>query len=156
MIPEDKEAKVRIHITSELSGKSITLDIYPEEWTVLQRRATHWVRNENARRMREDPPFFDDASDAFSQFYRTFRSNNYSFYSSSDNVPPRQNTSNGAREGTKEHARIELMLLLGLDTWTDGDLKLVRRAQRKAHPDTGGSHELWLRVMKHAETLGIK
>lgn len=52
--------------------------------------------------------------------------------------------------------RIRLATIAGVEWPTEiEDKKLLRRAQRKAHPDTGGSHELWLEVDKLRVSMGL-
>lgn len=126
--------------------KDLIFPIYPEEWLVFGYRAQAFANAERQRREREHARF------NWGDFPRGYYTASGGFFSGPPKPPPAPNF----EQDKKEQARIALMLIIGVDTWTEGDLKLVRRAQRKAHPDTGGNHELWLSVRKLAETLGIK
>jgi hypothetical protein len=57
---------------------------------------------------------------------------------------------------TRQARRIRLAKIAGVEWPTEiEDKKLLRRAQRNAHPDTGGSHELWLEVDKIRVSMGL-
>lgn len=62
---------------------------------------------------------------------------------------------------TKTNPINRLYQLAGVDKPADTtqvpDLdKLLRKAKRKCHPDTGGNNELWLELEKIAKELGLK
>lgn len=113
-----------------------------EEQIAAERRARQYEEQKRQQEQyRRQQEAFDNLRDAFSSF---------------------GGSANFSRAGTSSKPRAvgpfqRLCEIAGVEPLDAGDMdkkKLLRRAQRKAHPDSGGSHELWLEVESLQRRLG--
>lgn len=95
-----------------------------------------------------DDHYFDNLGEAFRGFrdsYNQFPHPGFTRTEPKTSAPPRTQT-----------RREQLAKLAGVEWPTDiTDQKLLRMAQRKCHPDTGGSHEQWIELDKLKRLMGL-
>lgn len=128
--PEEQERRRREKVRAENAERLRRMEeqARQEQERRRQERARQKAEQE-ARNMRDAWEKLNE------EFKRT--SENFGGFTSASNSQP----SGGRR------TRARLAEIAGITDWSQfEDRVLLRRAQRKAHPDTGGTHELWLEV----------
>jgi hypothetical protein len=138
--------------------------VRPESWTAQQKER----RDEEIRRIAEQQrkareareraqnytyqTYFNQSS--FDDFARAFRGGYDDGFRFNQAPNP---GSTRTRPTLKSHKM--LLAEMAVVEWAVAelmdDMKLLRRAQRKCHPDTGGSHEKWVKLEKIQREMGL-
>lgn len=145
-------------------------------WAIQQNRrqqAEERRLREEQERMREANERIRQAQETFRNFGATFDGGSYNFFFDHGAGPQFRGRDDGQRSQRRSEPktskprtswsnsksfREQLADLAGVEHEETRDWeikKLLKRAQRNCHPDTGGSHEKWIELEKLTEKMGI-
>jgi hypothetical protein len=128
------------------------IGVHETFWQDQQRRRTQ-EQYQRDRQRREERPTFNftgrsDGGDPFESFFSAYTQYNRFHY-----TPP----GTGGKTSTNTR-KAKLAEMAGID-WAVAQLMedkaLLKKAQRKCHPDTGGSHEKWIELDKLRQEMGL-
>lgn len=176
--PLGKRYTVMMPMATWQQIKITTPEYGAEELKEQQRRMEEQVRREQERqaeeaRLRREEAAWRKANERAYSFRFQMGNEDFIFFGADDGQRSQPRTEHKTQYGpgssratTNGQAKpnwsptsvIELIKLAGVETEEAAKLtvkQLYRKAQRRCHPDTGGSHDLWLKLEKLVPYLDI-